>query len=264
MSVVINTNYAATVASDNLAMSSSSLQKSLNRLSSGSKIVNPSDDAGGLAVAMKLSAAARRSGATSANIGNGWSVARLNGTVQVGAVNVTTAQVYVPTKWALDQAKCTVAATDGAWITYVTGLTGNAGGNATFSIPAQPCYATSSTSVVTAVSVAEGTKAVSALTAKLATGVAYEIQKIKSASGALQLSYKATDAVTAGFAIKNPAITSTCTYTPAGTVTPPSLANTGGDLEIPNIQQESGKTTFLTQAIVQQALFLDSRWITLR
>jgi flagellin len=70
MSVVINTNYAATVASDNLAMSNSSLQRSLNRLSSGSKIVNPSDDAGGLAVAMKLSAAARRSGATASNIGN--------------------------------------------------------------------------------------------------------------------------------------------------------------------------------------------------
>jgi flagellin len=46
------------------------LQKSLNRLSSGSKIVNPSDDAGGLAVSMKLSAAAKRSGAASSNIGN--------------------------------------------------------------------------------------------------------------------------------------------------------------------------------------------------
>ena len=62
MSVVINTNYAATVASNNLAASNSMLQKSLNRLSSGSKIVSPSDDAGGMAVAMSLSAAARRSG----------------------------------------------------------------------------------------------------------------------------------------------------------------------------------------------------------
>lgn len=70
MSVVINTNYAATVASDNLAASSANLQKSLNRLSSGSKIVTPSDDAGGLAVSMKLSAAAKRSGAAAANIGN--------------------------------------------------------------------------------------------------------------------------------------------------------------------------------------------------
>ncbi len=70
MSVVINTNYAATVASNNLAASNQNLQRSLNRLSSGSKIVNPSDDAGGLAVSMKLSAAARRSGAALNNVGN--------------------------------------------------------------------------------------------------------------------------------------------------------------------------------------------------
>jgi flagellin len=70
MSVVINTNFAATVAANNLAASNESLQKSLNRLSSGSKIVTPSDDAGGLAVSMKLSAAARRSGAAATNIGN--------------------------------------------------------------------------------------------------------------------------------------------------------------------------------------------------
>jgi flagellin len=70
MSVVINTNYAATVAANNLSASNTSLQKSLNRLSSGSKIVNPSDDAGGLAVSMKLSAAAKRSGAAASNIGN--------------------------------------------------------------------------------------------------------------------------------------------------------------------------------------------------
>ncbi len=70
MAVVINTNYAATVASNNLSASNASLQRSLNRLSSGSKIVNPSDDAGGLAVSMKLSAAARRQGATASNIGN--------------------------------------------------------------------------------------------------------------------------------------------------------------------------------------------------
>ena len=70
MSVVINTNYAATVASNNLAASNSMLQRSLNRLSSGTKIVNPADDAGGLAVSMKLSAAAKRAGATNNNIGN--------------------------------------------------------------------------------------------------------------------------------------------------------------------------------------------------
>jgi len=70
MSVVINSNYAATSAANNLAVSSHHLQRSLNRLSSGSKIVNPSDDAGGLAVSMKLSAAARRQGAVATNIAN--------------------------------------------------------------------------------------------------------------------------------------------------------------------------------------------------
>lgn len=70
MSVVINTNSAASIASNNLAASNNMLQKSLNRLSSGSKIVSPADDAGGLAVSMKLSAAARRSGAASINISN--------------------------------------------------------------------------------------------------------------------------------------------------------------------------------------------------
>jgi flagellin len=70
MSVVINSNYSATVAANNLATSNDNLQKSLNRLSSGSKIVSPSDDAGGLAVSMKLAAAAKRQGAALANIGN--------------------------------------------------------------------------------------------------------------------------------------------------------------------------------------------------
>jgi flagellin len=74
MSVVINTNYSATVAANNLASSSAMLQKSLNRLSSGSKIINPSDDAGGLAVSMKLSAAAKRQGAVDSNIGNATSL----------------------------------------------------------------------------------------------------------------------------------------------------------------------------------------------
>lgn len=70
MSVIINTNFAATLAANNLATSNGMLQRSLNRLSSGSKIVNPADDAGGLAVSMKLSATARRQGATGSNLGN--------------------------------------------------------------------------------------------------------------------------------------------------------------------------------------------------
>jgi flagellin len=85
MSVVINTNYSATVASNNLASSNAMLQKSLNRLSSGTRIVNPADDAGGLAVSMKLSAAARRQGAVANNIGNAVSLLQ----TQDGALKVS-------------------------------------------------------------------------------------------------------------------------------------------------------------------------------
>ena len=70
MSVVINTNSAATNASQNLSASNAMLQKSLARLSSGSKIVNPSDDAGGLAVSMRMSAAIRRTDAQNTNVAN--------------------------------------------------------------------------------------------------------------------------------------------------------------------------------------------------
>jgi flagellin len=70
MPVVINTNTAASIASNNLAASSAMLQRSLNRLSSGSKIVNSSDDAGGVAVATRLAAASKRSAVALANVGN--------------------------------------------------------------------------------------------------------------------------------------------------------------------------------------------------
>jgi flagellin len=70
MSILINTNTSATLASQNLTKSNSLLQKSLQRLSSGSKIPNSSDDAGGLAVSIRMEAALRRTAATQANVGN--------------------------------------------------------------------------------------------------------------------------------------------------------------------------------------------------
>ena len=70
MSVVINPNSAVTVASNKLAKSNQILQKSLDRLSSGRKIDQPSDDAGGLAVSTKLSATINRTSAVSTNIGS--------------------------------------------------------------------------------------------------------------------------------------------------------------------------------------------------
>jgi flagellin len=70
MSVVINTNSAATAAAYNLSNTNVNLQRSLNRLSSGSRINSSFDDAGGLAVSMKMSASIRRTDATLANVNN--------------------------------------------------------------------------------------------------------------------------------------------------------------------------------------------------
>ncbi len=73
MGLTINTNTAASTASMNLNVNNAMLQKSLARLSSGSKITASSDDAGGLAVSMKIQAAIRRTDATSNNVGNAMS-----------------------------------------------------------------------------------------------------------------------------------------------------------------------------------------------
>jgi len=70
MSVVINTNPAATAAAFALGQTNGLLQKSLARLSSGSRLVSSQDDAAGLGVSMKLGAAVRRTEATSNNVAN--------------------------------------------------------------------------------------------------------------------------------------------------------------------------------------------------
>ncbi len=70
MGIIINTNIAAATAASRLASTNASLQQSLQRLSSGQKINQPSDDAGGLAVSMKLGAAIKRTTAVQANTGN--------------------------------------------------------------------------------------------------------------------------------------------------------------------------------------------------
>lgn len=70
MSMVINTNTGASTAANNLNSSSAMFRKSLARLSSGSKIASPSDDAGGLAVSMKMTAAINRTQKVNENIQN--------------------------------------------------------------------------------------------------------------------------------------------------------------------------------------------------
>ena len=68
--MVINTNITAQVSAHNLQMSQANLSKSLARLSSGSKIINPADDAAGLAVASRLDAQVGRLNAAKDNVGN--------------------------------------------------------------------------------------------------------------------------------------------------------------------------------------------------
>ncbi len=67
---VINTNIQALLSARNLDKSHEMLGRSLVRLSSGSKIVNPSDDAAGLAVSEKLSAQSLRAKAATTNVQN--------------------------------------------------------------------------------------------------------------------------------------------------------------------------------------------------
>src|SRR5262249_27980832 len=68
--MVINTNIAAQSSARMLSESSTMLAKSLARLSSGSKLISPEDDAAGLAVSMRFDAQVKRIGAASNNVGN--------------------------------------------------------------------------------------------------------------------------------------------------------------------------------------------------
>jgi flagellin len=70
MPLTINTNSAAASANYHLSRNQSALQKSLTRLSSGSRIVQPIDDAGGLAVSMKLESAIVRLNGAQKNVQN--------------------------------------------------------------------------------------------------------------------------------------------------------------------------------------------------
>ena len=73
MPIVVNSNASATSASFNLSRANDSLRQSLERLSSGKRINNSGDDAGGLAVAYKLNSKANRTTAILQNAQNGLS-----------------------------------------------------------------------------------------------------------------------------------------------------------------------------------------------
>ena len=70
MSLNISTNTAALRAGTQLGINQKHLQKSFDRLASGSKLSSPVDDPGGLAVSMKLSAAINRISGAQNNVQN--------------------------------------------------------------------------------------------------------------------------------------------------------------------------------------------------
>src|SRR3954467_9127583 len=68
--MVINTNTSAQTGARQLSESSNMLAKSLSRLSSGSKLTSPEDDAAGLAVSTRFDAQINRISAANNNVSN--------------------------------------------------------------------------------------------------------------------------------------------------------------------------------------------------
>ena len=84
MSLTINSNMPASYSALNMKRANNLLTKSLQRLSSGKRIVSPADDAGGLAVGLKLQSSMRRAAASMMNTQNGVSFLQM----QDGAMKV--------------------------------------------------------------------------------------------------------------------------------------------------------------------------------
>jgi flagellin len=88
MALTINTNTASSTASYYLSKNNTALQKSLTRLSSGSRINKPADDAGGLAVSMKLNASINRMKGVNNNVQNAVSFLEVQDGVLEGSASI--------------------------------------------------------------------------------------------------------------------------------------------------------------------------------
>ena len=88
MPLTINTNMAASQAAYYLSRNNDNLQASLNRLSSGKRITQPSDDAGGLAVSMKLNGSIDRIKEASNNVSNAISFLQVQDGLLESAANI--------------------------------------------------------------------------------------------------------------------------------------------------------------------------------
>jgi flagellin len=88
MPLSINTNHAAVKASLNLSRNQDLLTKSMNRLASGKRIVDTSDDAGGLAIAMKLNSSIERLEGVKSNVKNATSYLDVQDGILQGAAGI--------------------------------------------------------------------------------------------------------------------------------------------------------------------------------
>jgi len=88
MTLTLSSNLAANKASQNLNKASEALRNSLNRLSSGKRIVNSYDDPGGMSVAYKLQSRLRRTEAVRHNVQNGISFLQVQDGVLSSAGNI--------------------------------------------------------------------------------------------------------------------------------------------------------------------------------
>ena len=88
MPLTINTNMAASRAAFYLSKNNDNLQNSLNRLSSGKQITKSYDDAGGLAVSMKLEGSIDRLKGASNNISNAISFLQVQDGLLESAANI--------------------------------------------------------------------------------------------------------------------------------------------------------------------------------
>ena len=88
MPLTINTNNAAVQASFNLSRNQELLTRSMNRLASGKRIIDTSDDAGGLAIAMKLNSSIERLKGVNSNIKNATSYLDVQDGILQGAAGI--------------------------------------------------------------------------------------------------------------------------------------------------------------------------------
>jgi flagellin len=90
MSFTISNNSAAAASNYYLGKNQNALQTSIKRLASGKKIIRPSDDPGGLSVAMKLKASVSRLTGSRNNVQNGMSFLEVQDGVLDGVGKVIT------------------------------------------------------------------------------------------------------------------------------------------------------------------------------